>query len=448
MCAKAKTIEEAAVECAARLTEKDKEALRSHIGYSHHHFGYGLYLRNHYSYLLHNIDLEYPVWDGDSLSPAIYKKIIPLAFPEFRGYEPYIDRLIEFFMEDLNAAYNVKFGKNYIVDIKPDGFLTDPPYDCDWSEEEKDEWFDQRKQEEDTYYRAIAEKLWDYKAFQGKADSLGYEAAEIEEIYKKAVEMLEEHQIFMPLEVLFAKSPTKERIEAFLKALPLVEMMIERRHREEVSIFPSYLFSSRDVVLSLIKNDGFLLEYAPDFQNDDEIVKLAIKDAPGSIEFAGKRLKNDYKIAEIAAKNCKHTLMFDIKEFKKYNDDDHIVKLALKANGANISGASKRIRSDYDYAVLALKHQRTIYPDSTFKNLSKELRKMKELALLELQAPCPETEGFDKSLLDDEEIGEYIVSHRKTLWLIHNMTPRIQDMYFNRLPKWMQENVDRRRQFQ
>ena len=31
MCAKAKTIEEAAVECAARLTEKDKEALRSHI---------------------------------------------------------------------------------------------------------------------------------------------------------------------------------------------------------------------------------------------------------------------------------------------------------------------------------------------------------------------------------------------------------------------------------
>ena len=62
-------------------------------------------------------------------------------------------------MEDLNAAYNVKFGKNYIVDIKPDGFLTDPPYDCDWSEEEKDEWFDQRKQEEDTYYRAIAEKL-------------------------------------------------------------------------------------------------------------------------------------------------------------------------------------------------------------------------------------------------------------------------------------------------
>ena len=73
---------------------------------------------------------------------------------------------------------------------------------------------------------------------------------------------------------------------------------------------------------------------------------------------------------------------------------------------------------------------------------------MKELALLELQAPCPETEGFDKSLLDDEEIGEYIVSHRKTLWLIHNMTPRIQDMYFNRLPKWMQENIDRRRQFQ
>ena len=70
MCAKARTIKEAAEECAARLTEKDKEALRAHIGYTHHHFGYGLYPRNHYSYLLRCKDPEFPIWNRDSLSPA------------------------------------------------------------------------------------------------------------------------------------------------------------------------------------------------------------------------------------------------------------------------------------------------------------------------------------------------------------------------------------------
>ena len=70
---------------------------------------------------------------------------------------------------------------------------------------------------------------------------------------------------------------------------------------------------------------------------------------------------------------------------------------------------------------------------------------MKELALLELKAPCPSLEGFDKSLLKDKEIGEYIVSHHKLVWLIHYMSPMIQDMYFDRLPKRIRDTIECRR---
>ncbi len=51
---KARNYDEAAIECAKELTSEDIECLRMHIGYIYHHFRYGLFLRNRYSYLLGN----------------------------------------------------------------------------------------------------------------------------------------------------------------------------------------------------------------------------------------------------------------------------------------------------------------------------------------------------------------------------------------------------------
>ena len=47
---KANSYEEAAIECAAALSQDDIENLHFNISYVH--FGYGLYLRNRYAYLL------------------------------------------------------------------------------------------------------------------------------------------------------------------------------------------------------------------------------------------------------------------------------------------------------------------------------------------------------------------------------------------------------------
>ncbi len=83
----AKNYEEAAAECVAALSAEDIEYFRLHIGYSHHHFGYGLYLRNRYSYLL---DKEMYSLLGDNyrdgLGECIYHLMIPMIFPEFKGY--------------------------------------------------------------------------------------------------------------------------------------------------------------------------------------------------------------------------------------------------------------------------------------------------------------------------------------------------------------------------
>ncbi len=119
-----KTYKEAAIKCAAALSDKDKEYIRLHIDYTAHHFGYGLYLRNHYSYLLKGGN----DFDRDRLGREIYLKILPIIFHEFRKYKKYIERITEMPFCELNACYNLKFGKNFIADITPQKIFVLPDY--------------------------------------------------------------------------------------------------------------------------------------------------------------------------------------------------------------------------------------------------------------------------------------------------------------------------------
>lgn len=85
--------------------------------------------------------------------------------------------------------------------------------------------------------------------------------------------------------------------------------------------------------------------------------------------------------------------------------DDAIVRLALEANGANISCAAARIRGDLAMAKLTLTHQRHLYPYDTFPSLSEAL-----LAI----------EGLT--------------------WMFSQMSPQIMRKYLDRLPPRTRES--------
>lgn len=419
-----KIIAEYAAECARKLTDEDKENLMLHISYYSHHFGYGLYLRNNYPY---EKDTDNGFIDRDYLSQIVYNEIISIIVPELKPFKENMDFLT--CLENLTANYYLKYGKHFAADISPD----------DYFGKQKKHWLDRKdleyekymalyKSEKKNYSRAIAEKLWKYNDFRETALKLDYSNEEISEIYEFCRSFLDEYEIFVPLEILFAKHRTVESPNAFWKNRRIMEYLFSEKI-EHIEKLPSYVFEVKDIVLDIVSYRGVLLSLAPKFNGDFDVVIAAVKDYPGAIRYADKSLWDNYEIARTAAMHSEACIFLDEKPFEKYKDDDELVKLAIAANGANISGASERIRADYDMAVLALKNQSNIYPVSVYKSLSRELRCRKDIAFLELEAPCPSLDGFPESLLDDDEIAEYILSHNDLKWLISYMSKRIRKKY-------------------
>lgn len=66
-------IEQTVEDAYSKLTEEDKQTLLKHPEPVDHHFGYGMYIRNHY---IHGKELSFPALFADDLSAAIVERII------------------------------------------------------------------------------------------------------------------------------------------------------------------------------------------------------------------------------------------------------------------------------------------------------------------------------------------------------------------------------------
>ncbi len=431
---KAKNIQEAAMESAASITDDDKRYIQLHIGYSYHHFGYGLYLRNQYSYLLDNVS----DWSRDELGEDIYYRILLILFPEFKEYEKYISRITRGIFDDLNANYYLKFGKNFIADVTPDEFFLFERS----SEIKTDDIFYFCKKygaENKEYALAIAEKIWEIDKFTDKARLLGYSTGEINKTHRFCRRILKTNNLFVPLEILFAKNATPDSIAAVMELRDMFELLF--RKSSDIKALPSYFFENREIVRFMLSCKGSLLEFAKKFSGDRELVMIALRNSVNACNFMSKSLWGDYEIAEETAKNSKYDHMFSYEAFEQFNDDDHIVRLALEANGANICYASERIRADYDMAVFALTHQKDIYPNSAFPSLSPELRNRKDLAMLELKSPKPFLDGFGDVLFDDDDIAMELIRNENLTWMFYKMSKRIKLKYLDKLPERIRNNV-------
>lgn len=429
----AATFEEAAAECAAKITDEDKRSIRLNLSYTHYHFDYGLYLRNKYSYLMNT----YKNIDRDSIGEKIYFLMLPILFPEFKGYDKYINRITSAPFDRLNAYYVTKYGHNFLIDITPDDYfrLPDRTEDKDF-----EEWYAEYKKENDCYAMAIAERIWDINSFSEKARSLNYSDEDIKEIRDLCGREFVEKSKFVPLEILFSKKDDPNSFSAVLECKELMNLLFSDR-ANDLKFLPEYVFNNRDMAKIIVSGNGALLELLPNFSKDREIVTTAVSNAVCACEYMDRSLWGDTEIAETAARSSQYELIFSYDAFKQFNDDDRIVKLALEANGANICYASEKIRSDRNMAAFALRHQSRIYPDSAFKSLSEDLRNDKELAVMELHSPCPSLAGFGKKLLDDDDIAEILIESEKNCWLIYEMSERIKRKYLDRLPPNIRENI-------
>ena len=422
-------MEKFADECVEKLKQETIEYFKMHISYTHHHFGYGLYLRNKYA---ERVEEERGL-ARDNLGNEIYIHILSKIFPEFGKDMEKIQILTEMTtFSELFAYYYMKTGDIVVKDFPISDFKY-VEFECDTDDDEQfdimfDKWEEINKNNENEYLLPIAETLWNYKELKKQAMENGIEEKDIDDMYSLAKTCLVEKFIFLPLEfVYFSKA---KKIDGNISEI--TDKYIAyffQNNSSKIEILPEFVFNNREFVKNAVRHNGHLLKYAKKFKNDYEIVKIAVEKSATAIQYASNKLKNNIDIVKTALLNSKYDLIFSLSCMRKYNDNDELVKLALKANGANICYTSKRIRDNYEMAKYALEHQADIHPSSAYGALSARLRDDKSLAMIELKREYPRIGDFSKRLKNDDEIGEYIYRRKKISWMMDKMSPRIQKKY-------------------
>lgn len=420
-------LETFAEECIEKIDASTIEYFKMHIDYTHHHFGYGLYLRNKY---VDRVDCESD-YARDNLGHEIYIHILSKIFPEFGNDFEKIKVLTDSsIFKELFACYYIKTDRIIPKDfpISKFNYVDFNRYDEDDFDVAYDKWHMEYEKNFNAYITPIAEYLWNYNELKKQAVHDGISEENIDSIYALAKECLKEKAIFIPLEIVYY-SRTKKLDRVTLDVINKYMAYFFQNHSRDIDILPKYIFDDREFVKNAVRSNGYTLEYAKKFRNDYEIVKLAVENSPRAIQFASNKLKNDIDIVKTALTNSKNTLIFELACMKKYKDDEQLVKLALKANGANICYTSRRIRDNYEMAKYALKHQRNIYPCSAYGAMSARLRDDKSLAMIELQSEHPCISEFSNRLKNDDEIAEYIYKRKRIRWMMYQMRPRIRKKY-------------------
>lgn len=426
-----KELKKIAAECIADL--EDIEFIKLHIGYSYHHFGYGLYLRNKYMSRLNSSSSIF----CDEMSRTLYTYIVAGLFSELENDIEKIDALINNWkFSEICTHYYIRTGimpfEDFPIEtyeyVKFTNIYSDEEFDKAY-----DEWYMVDKENMDKFILPIADSLWNYENIRINAMAKGIQTELIDETYELCKMLLTKYASFLPLEVVYYR---KENCSDSYADEILAKHLRFFFKRDNVKKLPGDLFKNREFSKIAVSCDGTILEFFDEFKNDFEVVYTAVENTPYAIEYAADELKNNMDIVELAVSKSEYCLVFSLPVMEKYNDDDRLVKMAIEANGANIAYASERIRDDYEMAELALKNQKDIYPSTAFKSLSARLRNNRTLAFIELerkQHAC--VRDFSDQLRDSEKIAERILKRDDAEYLMEQMSKRIQEKYKRRLRK-------------
>lgn len=407
----------------ADLSDDLIEYIRLHPSANELHFTLGLYLRNKFIYP----EEAYGAFDPDSLSDEIVHELIKRCIPEFKDYKLVYDQLESeplysayryclkvkgtFPLEEFTKHYNLLLKAKEISEANPYSLFDDDHYGKRLARANR------AQDERERYTQETLHEIWNFTAI---LEDLGIEtAATCEEICLKALSG--DQKGFMPSEIAYAMAgcPDYRGMQAFAWAFD---------DCNTVDYLPDILFERRDLALAAVKQNGLLLERTKLFQDDDEVVMVAVTSRPRAVKFASKRLQNDRDILIAAATNSNDDLVFSVEPMARHNDDDELVGLAIDANGANIAYASERIRGDFDWAMRALLNKRGIYPFESYECLDDHLKRDKRIALAVAEWDDLPSEFPEPSLSDDDDLGLALSKHEDGFALF-GMSKRIKSKY-------------------
>ena len=434
-----------AEDCISNLKDKDKQYLCDNPCRFDYHFSYALYIRNHYIHNRDFSDVDFFV-EPDHLSGQIMERIFSLLLPDEYFYNDYFTQAL--FMQKgfirLRKAYRLKYGK-YPVELemhyynqapKPTSKLDklshkeiwdlprDFDFEADREKSKKDR--DQRNVLIDELIRKLADIVWDLDEILSMADSCGISRDLLLPEINKVKEIFFDDGEYIPMVSVLI--PYSDRIEpekygsirddlcCVLEEHPsLVEKLDEEYFRDPV-------------IAKVVLKHGFAMEYLPEYQNDDEMVRYALNQDGSAIRFVNVRYLCDRAWVKLAIEHSAESTIMYYDCMEPYRKDKEFVYLACSLHRWNYVYVDETFRDDYELAKIVLAPPGDL--NNVFRYLSDRLKDDLSLALLDAQCKHPDVKAYSERLRDNEEVADMLKkTHGSDDWHFYDMSDRIKQKY-------------------
>ena len=427
-------------DCLNNLKEEDKEYIREHPYALHYHFGFSLFIRNHY---IHGHELKF-VHDPDDLSETIMDHIIS-RLTEYDNSDPFYWRLYSHedflilrreykkiygeYPVKLISKYHELYQQDYSINEDLQQMLGLMPTmvspDLDSAFDKLDKEHARKEREIYKLINELAELVWKTDSIKDIASSCRIDQANIERNIQKVKELFAHEKKYIPMTSVLL--PYRDKIgEALYDEYRRELLNILDDTPELIDRIDKDILRDRELVKSVLKH-SCAMRYLPDYQDDDEMVRYAIKCNGRSIEYVDSKYADDRELVKLAIKHSPNYSIMYLDCLKKYRKDTELVYLACRTDPWNYTAVDPLFRDDRELAYMIMSSDN--YNQSISHYLSDRLKRDKDLALLEANSACCSIEVFSDEIHDDDEIATTIMANDKKRWQMHYMSDRLKKKY-------------------
>lgn len=448
------TVEEVANEVIARLGDQEINRIRHHPSSSSMHFGLGLWIRNEY---IHSGKMGF-AGEPDSVSSEITQLIASKLLPEYAEF-PLVFELFDqsrtifisahrYYLDRDLSKMTAAIRAHYESLVKAEEKLESTKKTIDWSSEDNSEiWhaaWKERWDSNDSFKGHVIGALFDEELIKelrnNEDETVSSRLDDVIRFKDYVLETVSIHtSFFVPAEIAYLADPKLKGSSKWEKgkdALLWLVGEIDFYYDEEP--LPSWLFDDDEIALAALRVNGNFIKYMGDRRSDLSSAIEALRSAWPSYKYINEELMENREAikAAFSCDRCLSALFEDA--FRKYNDDDELVALALHSDGENLSWSSERLRDDFDMVCLAIEN--CLYIDNIYKDISERLRGDRRIVKRIASRPTIPMEFPPAEFKDDGEIGALLADtdiHRDHFALF-GMSRRIKEKYMteDELDRW------------
>lgn len=444
---KSKILENVADEVIGELNDEEVRYVRLNPQIFVHHFGLALYIRNKYIYS-GKIGFQ---GEPDNVSSEIMRIVIRKVLPEYDEIPLLLDLTdrndtfgtIHYSACALNdwAPYLAAAKDSYALLQQAHRLRLDhsaescPDADDIRCIEEMRAAREEASALEEEVVRRITEALWDFNVVKAEASRLGIAHENVlafESFCRVSLSGEFDETLFVPSSIGLLGAFDRLPQDVRNAALGELGAVLQQHPSEEwIEHVPPFIFSCRDVAEYALSKDGRLLQVMPQWSSDKELVCEAVGSACEAIEYADERYAKDVDVIKAAFPMRSWSTPLADDPYRAYNDNDEIVKLAIRSNPQNLAFASRRLRDNVGMALLAVGCVKDHHVENFYEKMSERVRSDRRVVLAIARCEQVPYSFPPKEYRDDDEVGSLLADeavHGDHFALIR-MSRRIKERY-------------------